>query len=435
MKRIFVTGQCSLHWGRLEYGNIGNYYIVEPLFRELHRVFPKAEIVTTFQMTESFQKNENVKILPMDLFYGWNDNDLSIAKKEYEIAKEYNKTGVLKETTQYIEEVLKSDLVIDCSGEMWGILANDVGKNRFEVGLLKNRTAQLLNVKTAMVGNGEGPFSEELFKLTKETFENFDIILNREPETIKILQEYNLDLKNVKTYACPSFLFEAAKDDEIQDILIKENIKPSNKKIVGFILCGFNFLEAPYDKVRDDSEFTQFAQVVEHIVNDLNSKVVLLSHSNGFNLPPNFKLINGRDYKTVAQLYDVIKKRGFVNMKDVQLISNPYIPKITKAIIRNFDMLVTGRLHASVAGLSQSVPTVNITYGNGPRPHKTFGFFNIVGVSDYISYPLDSKNIIEKVDKCFNNLEQYKKYLDEKIPKVKKIAQEQFDVLKMKMGV
>ncbi len=78
MKRIFVTGQCSLHWGRLEYGNIGNYYIVEPLFRELHRVFPKAEIVTTFQMTESFQKNENVKILPMELFYGWNDNDLSV---------------------------------------------------------------------------------------------------------------------------------------------------------------------------------------------------------------------------------------------------------------------------------------------------------------------------------------------------------------------
>ena len=33
---------------------------------------------TTFQMTESFQKNENVKILPMDLFYGWNDNDLSV---------------------------------------------------------------------------------------------------------------------------------------------------------------------------------------------------------------------------------------------------------------------------------------------------------------------------------------------------------------------
>ncbi|MDO5437969.1 MAG: polysaccharide pyruvyl transferase family protein, partial [bacterium] len=93
MKRIFVTGQCTLHWGRLQYGNIGNYYIVEPLFRELHRVFPNAEIATTFQMTDEFIKNENVKVLPMDLFYGWKENDIEIAKIEFEIAKNFNNTG------------------------------------------------------------------------------------------------------------------------------------------------------------------------------------------------------------------------------------------------------------------------------------------------------------------------------------------------------
>ena len=53
--RLLLIGQCSLHWGRMENGNIGNYYIVEPLIRELHRVFPDAEIVTTMQMTERFQ--------------------------------------------------------------------------------------------------------------------------------------------------------------------------------------------------------------------------------------------------------------------------------------------------------------------------------------------------------------------------------------------
>jgi colanic acid/amylovoran biosynthesis protein len=45
---IFVIGQCTIHWGRMEFGNIGNYYIAEPLFRELHRVFPEATIKTTF---------------------------------------------------------------------------------------------------------------------------------------------------------------------------------------------------------------------------------------------------------------------------------------------------------------------------------------------------------------------------------------------------
>lgn len=54
--RILITGQCTVHWGRLEFGNIGNYYITETSIRELHRVFPDAEIVTTFQMTDDFCK-------------------------------------------------------------------------------------------------------------------------------------------------------------------------------------------------------------------------------------------------------------------------------------------------------------------------------------------------------------------------------------------
>ena len=64
--RILVTGLCTLHWGRLQYGNVGNYYIIEPLFRELHRVFPQGEITTTFQMTKEFIEKEDVKVLPME---------------------------------------------------------------------------------------------------------------------------------------------------------------------------------------------------------------------------------------------------------------------------------------------------------------------------------------------------------------------------------
>ena len=58
--RILITGQCTLHWGRLEYGNIGNYYITETSVRELRRVFPNAEIVTTFQMTGDFCRRDRI---------------------------------------------------------------------------------------------------------------------------------------------------------------------------------------------------------------------------------------------------------------------------------------------------------------------------------------------------------------------------------------
>ena len=69
MKSILVTGLCTLHWGRLQYGNIGNYYIVEPLFRQLHKHFPDYKIVTTFQMDEQFIRKEDIEVVPRDIIF------------------------------------------------------------------------------------------------------------------------------------------------------------------------------------------------------------------------------------------------------------------------------------------------------------------------------------------------------------------------------
>src|SRR5690554_600297 len=124
---ILLTGQCSLHWGRMEFGNIGNYYIIEPFIRELHRVFPDCEIRTTFQMSERFCTEEGVDVLPMDLFYGWADQDLPLAKKEAELAERFSESGELSEQTPYLEAVLWADTVIDFSGDIWGDNANFLG--------------------------------------------------------------------------------------------------------------------------------------------------------------------------------------------------------------------------------------------------------------------------------------------------------------------
>src|SRR5690554_3033356 len=116
--KILVIGQCTLHWGRMEFGNIGNFYIMEPFFRLLHEVFPNAEIKTTFQMSDDFCNKENIECVPMELYYGWN-NDLKIANEELAIAEYYLKTGVVKTVTPYIDLVRKMDLVIDFSGDIW----------------------------------------------------------------------------------------------------------------------------------------------------------------------------------------------------------------------------------------------------------------------------------------------------------------------------
>jgi colanic acid/amylovoran biosynthesis protein len=130
----------------------------------------------------------------------------------------------------------------------------------------------------------------------------------------------------------------------------KEKLDYKSAKKVGFVLCGFNMLTAPYDKwPRDDSDYIQFAEVIEYIIGEFNASVFLMSHSNGFELPPKFKLITGRDYPIAKQLFEVVAKRGKVNIGNMHLIEGPYNPWETKAIIRQFDMFIAGRLHASVA--------------------------------------------------------------------------------------
>ncbi|MDD2286726.1 MAG: polysaccharide pyruvyl transferase family protein [Paludibacter sp.] len=430
--RILVTGQCTVHWGRLEYGNIGNYYITETSFRELHRVFPDAEIVTTFQMTDEFCKRERVSCLPMELFYSWSDKDLDISLKELGIATIYNKTGKLVDTTPYIEEVLKSDLIIDFSGEMWGDHADMVGKNRFIVGLIKDNVAQLFGKKIVMLAGTQGTFSDEsTVGFAKIVFNKFDLVANREGKTTDILRKYGFDIENVKTFACPAFLFQPEVDSKMESIYKRENIIDRNKKTVGFVLCGFTFLEGPYDKwPRRDEEYVQFAEVIEYIANELGGRVILMSHSNGFNLPPNFKLINGRDYPIVKQLQNVVQKRGLVDMDNVLCIDRPYRPQEVKSIIGKFDMFITGRLHASVAALSQNVPTVTIMHGNGPDSYKIIGFAEIVGTEEYVAYPDSSDNIKKKVRKCWDNMDEVRNHLKCRIPKVQEIARASFTEIK-----
>ena len=364
--RILLIGQTSLHWGRMEFGNIAPH-IIEPFVRQLHKIFPNAVIKTTLQMSDRFCKSENIKVLPLDMYYGWEQDNLPIAMKELEIAKEFNSTGFLSKSTPFIDEA-KSDLVIDFSGDIWGDNANFLGEDRFYIGLIKNRIAQLFNKKTAMLAGSPGPFNNvETVDFAKEVYSSFDLVTNRESISANILSDLGFDISKTKSLAhvqhfCLNHCLHRAKDLKIETI-----INPISKPIIGFVLCGWNFTEGPYDKwPRDDSEFNIFTSAVEHISEELDCHVLLLSHSNGFvpNKTP-FELIHGRDYLVSEQLNKILKERGVA--KNYSLVTDVLDAWETKALIGEFDMLVSGRIHGAVAGLSQEIPTVIIDYGHEPK--------------------------------------------------------------------
>lgn len=431
--KILVTGLCTLHWGRLQYGNIGNYYIIEPLFRELHRVFPKAEIVTTFQMTQEFVEREKVTILPMDLYYAWQEDDVEKAQRDLYCAERYAETGEVYQETAYVKMVRQCSLVVNVSGDMWGDNAEHVGHNRFLVDLLKMRTAQLLGVKTVLFAGTPGPFSAPQTRTLAQTvFENFSLITNREPMATKNLEHWNFNLKNVQNFPCPSFLFEPVSRQQVLPLLKKENFVMLHdaRPVVGFTICGFNMPEAPYDVwPRANNQYLVFAEAVEHIVNQLGARVMLFSHTNGFELPPYFKLINGRDYPINKQLQSFLYARG--NIKDSQsvcCVEHPYVPAEMKAMLGTLDMVVTGRLHASVGTTSQCVPTVFIMHGKEfIRSTKIQGFAQIQEMEDFVCEADDSTAIVRAIDNCWENRVQVRQKLEKKIPIIQQQARSAFD--------
>lgn len=426
---ILVIGQCSLHWGRMEFGNIGNYYIIEPFFRELHHCFPGAEIRTTMQMTERFCNAEKITCLPIELYYAWRPNELQLAESELKISETLKADGDCSETTPYLDAVKWADLVIDFSGDIWGDNANFLGNDRFKVGLIKDLVAQNLGKPTAMLAGSPGPFSwSETQALAKDVYANFDIVTNREPISASLLAEQGFDTSKTVDLACPAFLFDPAKPAEIGDMLQSEGLLPQQreKPIVGFIVCGWNFEQGPFDLwPRDDSDYIKFAESVELITEKLGAQVCLMSHANGFDIPPApFRLKHGRDYPISKQLQALLARRGIA--KDVICLDGVYNTWQTKAIIGTFDMLVSGRVHAAVAGLSQSVPTVIIDYGHEPKAHKLMGFATVVGVTEYVADPANGNDLSDKIETCWAHRKDIRAFLERRMPEVKELARQNF---------
>ena len=433
---VFVIGQGTLHWGRLEFGNIGNYYIVEPLFRELHRAFPEATIKTTFQMSERFCKEERVQCVPMDEYYGWTIDEVLSARTECDAARRYAQTGILDLRTPFINDCLSSDLVIDFSGDIWGRNADLVGPDRFEIGLLKDRTAQLLGKPTAMIAGSPGPFNrDEKLKLAIEVFDNFKYVSNREPISKSVLEEYGFNITKVVDAACPAFMFEPASNDSILPMLKGTFLERRQRPVVGFILCGWNMLKGPFNRTDiEDEEFQVYAETLEKFITRYDVDVCLMSHSNGFDVPPKpFKLIRGRDFPLAKQFFEIMSKSSVAD--HIQLLDGIYPAKETKAIIGKFDMLVSGRVHGAVAGLSQNVPTVIIDYGHEPKAHKLRGFALVANVAQYVAAPGQKDELFTKMCDVWENRFNVSANLKERNKWIRIECKRQFDEMKIATGL
>jgi len=414
----------------MEFGNIGNYYVAQPLFKGLRQVFPEADIRTTFQMSDQFAQEFRLTTLPLDLYYGWGQDNKRLALAEFGAATLERSTGVQAWTSDYMDEVRAADLVIDYSGDIWGDNADSLSEDRFLVGALKNRIAQLLGAPIALVAGSPGPLDSELnLALAKLVYPNFDLVTHREPTSNEIFRKYGLNSRREETLACPAFLFEA--DGIGTEIVEQVRREFLGRPIIGLAVSGWNITPGPFDRwPRSRQEFGAIASAAIHLVERLDAVVLLLSHSNGFSPPPStFELLPGRDFVIMSEIHQILLESSVGD--HVRLIEDPLFPSSMKSLLSDLDMLVTGRVHAAVAAMSSAVPTVMLDYAFAPVAHKVKGFAKLTQMSDYVADPTTPHGIITAIDRCWSRREEIRQELTERIPELKALANQNFELLRL----
>ena len=401
--------------------------------RELHRVFPGAKINTTFQFSDEFCQRERITSLPMDLYYGWNGRDLATAQAELAVAKAWAiSSPPPADITPYLAEVIHSDIVVDFSGDIFGDNADLLGPDRFEVGLCKLRTAQILGKPTALIAGSPGPFGAPRTRaLAGEVLAGCFLVTTREELSLELLRNCGCDTTHIPALACPAFLFDSTlAAPAVAPIVRGMRDSAAGRPVVGFVLCGWNFLRGPFDRwPRTGDEFRPFVEGVECLANELGAAVCLISHANGFPPPPaRFRLIHGRDYPIAQQLLSEVRQRRRTT-GPVFTLDSVHPAAEMHAILGSLDFLVSGRVHAAVAALSQQVPTVIVDYGHEPRAHKLRGFARVAGVEDCVADPRADGDIVTKIRSCWAERGTLRRRLGERMPLVRALARRNFDLL------
>lgn len=425
-KSILVTGHCSLHWGRMEFGNVGNAYIAYGTFGELRRVFPTHEIRTTLQMSDAFCRQFGLSTMPLESYYGWTGSDLLDAWREYGLAK----AGLLAAEVESLSQMAReADLAIDFSGDMWGANGDFAGPDRFQVGAVRSLTLQSVAPATAMIAGSPGPFAVEYSDLARKAYGGFDLVVNREPVSTRLLSG-KFDVSRTIDSACPAFLFDSSDIKEPEKLLPPEarEARASGLPIFGFSICGWNFARGPFDaEFREDEEFQPFVELISRIERDLGAHVVLISHANGFAPPPaRFVLTHGRDYPLATRLYSLARSRG---LKCVSLSTQVLEPPEVHAMIGTLDLFVSGRAHGAVAGFTNAIPTVVIDYGHEPRAHKLAGFAEVADMADFVADPADPDTLFSVVRTAWAQRQEVASRLSGTVERLRQQIRKDFDRL------
>lgn len=296
--------------------------------------------------------------------------------------------GIKKKYDEIIQSYIGSDIIIYSGGDT---LSETYGYSAFIFHFLHIWIAEMLNKPMILYAQSIGPF-----KITKPIARYFlnksELITVRGKYSYDYIKKLNVENPPIYLTADAGFLMRPAPVDRINEIFSKYNIK--KRPLLGISVSP---LMAKYCKSKN-SYTGLIAKISDYFVEEYNAMVVFVPNVTG----PG----NADDRITGREIYDKIK-----NKDNVKIIVDDFSAEEMKGIIGQCDLFIGARMHACIAALSMSVPTLNISYHH--KSNDVFDPFKnecvIISYSD-----LTFEAIKSKIDELWLKKEEIRENLVKK---------------------
>ncbi len=272
-----------------------------------------------------------------------------------------------------VKELLSSDVFLLGGG---GFLSDWQSPNVPEIWLRTPLQAKRLGSKTMAYGIGAGPISTpEGKKWTRKVLNRFDAIAVRDQTSRQVLENAGVSI-SIEVTADPAVLLPPPSRAVVSNILSNEGI-PLKEDIIGLAAAPIFQSESLWPGCRE--KYVRYRKtlvnLIQYVERDIGMSVLLIPMDREVDLP----FLEGLRSECDSQ-------------DRVHLVKGAYRPREIHGLIGHLKLLIGGRFHSVLFGVTSKIPTVGIS-----SHHKIRDFLVDVGLGPY-SHPLGDGTLMENVD-------------------------------------
>jgi len=284
--------------------------------------------------------------------------------------------------------------------------------------LAKVVMARAAGKKCVLCGGSFGPFEPGVHEaLAKLVLHGCDAVVLREPSSYRYCQQLIGKSSKPRLGADPAFLMNPVKARDLSPAGL--SAMQWARGAVGFAVSAGSLVDASAfsttgqelaPRERRQLHVEAMIDVVDRVATTIDRRVVLVAHS----------LARGDDDLEVA----VEIARNVTRHVDVMVLDPTLSAPETKTVLGALDLLVSERVHAAIAAVSQHVPVLVLTR---PGDYRAFGIFSeMLGLPAalYDVSDLAADKLAEHVLTCWAGRAAVREALSRAVPAVVAQAEE-----------